>query len=55
MAAELVACEASRFLEELPQEELKWEGVGQKLSEEEKKTRGKAHIANLKAMLSGGG
>jgi ATP-dependent DNA helicase Rep len=50
-AGELTGCEASRFLQELPADDLRWEGRGAKLSSEEKRARGKAQLANLKAML----
>jgi ATP-dependent DNA helicase Rep len=51
-AGEVVDCEPSRFLEELPQEDLAWEGRGQSdETEERKKARGKSHLANLKALL----
>jgi ATP-dependent DNA helicase Rep len=49
---EIISCEPSRFLDELPEEELLWEGRGNKLSVEEKKARGNAHLANLRSMLS---
>ena len=48
---ELVRCEPSRFLQELPSDDLRWEGRGVELSPEEQQQRGKAHLANLKAML----
>ncbi|MCW8906590.1 MAG: UvrD-helicase domain-containing protein, partial [Sedimenticola sp.] len=49
---EIIACEPSRFLAELPQEDLRWEG-GQRenLSKEEKQDRGNAHLASMRAML----
>lgn len=50
-AGELVRCEPSRFLQELPADDLRWEGRGSQLSNEEKQARGKARLANLKAML----
>jgi len=50
-AGELVRCEPSRFLQELPPEDLQWEGRGAKLSLEEKQARGKAQLAGLRAML----
>jgi ATP-dependent DNA helicase Rep len=50
---EVVSCEPSRFLAELPQEDLEWEGRRSQLSQEEKKQRGSAHLANLKALLGG--
>jgi ATP-dependent DNA helicase Rep len=50
-AGELKRCDPSRFLQELPAEDLRWEGRGATLSTEEKQARGKAQLANLKAML----
>ena len=50
-AGELTRCDPSRFLQELPADDLRWEGRGAKLSTEEKQARGKAQLANLKAML----
>ena len=50
---ELISCEPSRFLEELPEEDVLWEGRGGgKLSSEEKKQRGNAHLANMRSLLS---
>jgi ATP-dependent DNA helicase Rep len=49
---EMVPGEPSRFLQELPEEDLVWEGRGSKLSKEEQQARGSAHLANLKSMLS---
>jgi ATP-dependent DNA helicase Rep len=49
---ELVPCEPSRFLQELPEEDLNWEGRNSQLSQEEKQQRGSAHLANLRSMLS---
>ncbi len=47
-----MTCEPSRFLEELPEEALKWEGKpGQVVSKEEQLEQGNAHIANLKSFL----
>jgi ATP-dependent DNA helicase Rep len=49
---EIIACEPSRFLAELPEEDLKWEGrQNDVLSKEEKQDRGNAHLANMRAML----
>jgi ATP-dependent DNA helicase Rep len=48
---EKIACEPSRFLNELPAEDLVWEGKGNQLSQEEKKSRGSAYLANLKSQL----
>ncbi|MDJ0739363.1 MAG: DNA helicase Rep [Gammaproteobacteria bacterium] len=50
---ERVRCEPSRFLAELPDDELRWEGRGAKLSAEEKQARGRASLAGLKALLEG--
>jgi ATP-dependent DNA helicase Rep len=49
---EMIPSEPSRFLQELPEGDLVWEGRGSKLSKEEKQARGSAHLANLKSMLS---
>ncbi|OAI26786.1 MULTISPECIES: DNA helicase Rep [Methylomonas] len=47
---EMSECEPSRFLAELPEEDLEWANKKQ-LAPEEVKQRGKANLANLKAML----
>lgn len=45
-------CEPSRFLEELPQDNLRWEGKpGVVISPEEKLEEGNAHLSNLKSLL----
>ena len=49
---EIINCEPSRFLDELPQDLLQWSGAGIELPEEEKKARGNASIADLKSMLA---
>ncbi|MCW8900726.1 MAG: DNA helicase Rep [Gammaproteobacteria bacterium] len=49
---EVIECEPSRFLDELPQELLQWSGAGIELPEEEKKARGNASLAGLKSMLA---
>ncbi|MBT8430472.1 MAG: DNA helicase Rep, partial [Gammaproteobacteria bacterium] len=51
-AGEIHRCEPSRFLQELPENDLSWEGRGASLSDEEKQARGKAKLASLKAMLA---
>ncbi len=54
---ELVECEPSRFLEELPQEDLEWlGGLKQRsnLSPEESRQRGRAHLAQMRSMLQKG-
>ncbi|MES9853016.1 MAG: DNA helicase Rep [Candidatus Thiodiazotropha sp. L084R] len=48
---EMIASEPSRFLQELPEDDMLWEGRGSKLSKEEKQERGSAHLANLKSIL----
>lgn len=48
---EEISCEPSRFLEELPQEELVWEGKGP-TDPEQKKQMGKAHLSHLRSMLA---
>ncbi|MEN8176118.1 MAG: UvrD-helicase domain-containing protein [Pseudomonadota bacterium] len=45
------SCEPSRFLQELPQEELAWEGRGDTPSREEARDRGNSHLAAMRAML----
>ncbi|MES9944660.1 MAG: DNA helicase Rep [Candidatus Thiodiazotropha sp.] len=49
---EMIPCEPSRFLQELPEEDLNWEGRNSQLSPEQKQQRGTAHLANLKSLLS---
>ncbi|MCF6210425.1 MAG: DNA helicase Rep [Gammaproteobacteria bacterium] len=49
---EVMDCEPSRFLGELPEDDLVWEGGGQPVDPEERQERGKAHLANLKDMLN---
>jgi len=48
---EVVDCEPSRFLAELPEDDLVWEGEGQEVDPVERQTRGRAHLANLRDML----
>ncbi|ALP54277.1 ATP-dependent DNA helicase Rep [Candidatus Tenderia electrophaga] len=50
-AGELLEVEASRFLEELPEEDLEWRGIGQQIDPEERQERGQAHLANLRGLL----
>ena len=52
-AGELARCEPSRFLGELPDDDLRREGRGVTLTAEEKEARGRASLAGLKAMLGG--
>ena len=48
---EMAECEPSRFLSELPEEDLEWANKKQ-LAPEEVKQRGKASLATLKSMLA---
>jgi len=48
---ETVRCEPSRFLDELPADDLEWTDRTA-LSPEEKKERGQASLANLRSLLS---
>ena len=45
-------CEPSRFLTELPEDEVDWEGGVHKVDEEVSKQRGRDHLAALKDMLA---
>lgn len=49
---EVIECTPSRFLEELPQEDLKMEGGKHQLSPEEKQERGTSHLASMRSLLS---
>lgn len=49
---EVVDCEPSRFLGELPEDDLVWEGGQQQVDPTERKERGRAHLANLRGILS---
>ncbi len=51
---EVIECLPSRFLEELPQEDLKMEGGKHQLSAEEKQERGTSHLASMRALLGEG-
>jgi ATP-dependent DNA helicase Rep len=48
---EVVDCEPSRFLGELPEDDLQWEGRNQQVDPEERQARGRAHLANLRGIL----
>jgi ATP-dependent DNA helicase Rep len=48
---ELASVEPSRFLQELPEDDLEWRGIGQVVSAEERQERGQAHLANLRGLL----
>lgn len=47
---ELIGCEPSRFLSELPEDDIQWAGREQ-LEPEEKQARGLAHLDGLRSML----
>jgi ATP-dependent DNA helicase Rep len=51
---EVINCQPSRFLEELPAEDLKWEGGEQGLSKEENRERGSSHLSSMRALLDRG-
>lgn len=48
---EKVSCDESRFLRELPPEDLIWTSEKTKVDPEERKARGKAHLADIRAKL----
>ncbi|MCA2018941.1 DNA helicase Rep [Vibrio tritonius] len=48
---ELLKPTQSRFLEELPYDDVEWEVKKKPLSQEERMAKGQAHIANLRAMF----
>jgi ATP-dependent DNA helicase Rep len=48
---EVINCSQSRFVEELPQDDLKMEGGKHQLSEEEKQERGTSHLASMRTLL----
>lgn len=48
---EVVECEPSRFLEELPGDDLEWTGGGRKLDEETSKQRARNHLDMMKNMF----
>ena len=50
-AGEIAACEPSRFLDELPQDDLKWLGREPAATNEERLATGKAQLASLRDML----
>jgi ATP-dependent DNA helicase Rep len=51
---EVINCSQSRFIEELPKDDLKMEGGKHQLSEEEKQERGSSHLASMRALLGDG-
>ncbi|WED21873.1 DNA helicase Rep [Vibrio sp. JC009] len=48
---ELIKPQQSRFLDELPFDDVEWERVKKPQTQEERMAKGQAHIANLKAMF----
>lgn len=48
---ETIMTEPSRFLDELDQKDLRWEKLGQPVSEKQRQEKNKANIASLRAML----
>ena len=46
---DMIDCEPSRFLKELPAEDIEWD-IGQPEDPEKQKDTGRAHLANLRAM-----
>ncbi len=51
---ERVACEPSRFLAELPADDLVWEGAETAADPQQRMERGQAHLANLRGLLGKG-
>ncbi len=51
-AGEWESCEPSRFLTELPHEDLDWDKPGVERSAQARKQRGQAHLAQLRGLLS---
>lgn len=49
---EFIVCEPSRFLEELPTEDIEWEGKKSNFSKEEQQKRGAAHLADMRKLLN---
>jgi len=49
---ELLECTPSRFIEELPSDELSWEGEGFAKDPERQREIGNAHLSNLRNLLS---
>jgi ATP-dependent DNA helicase Rep len=52
-AGEWESCEPSRFLAELPEDDIEWDKPGSVQSPEIRKQRGQAHLAQLRGLLSG--
>jgi ATP-dependent DNA helicase Rep len=51
-AGEWESCEPSRFLSELPDEDLEWDKPGAVQNPQIRKQRGQAHLAQLRGLLS---
>lgn len=51
---EMLEIEPSRFLAELPEDDLKWEGKEGSMDSAERQQTGKAHLANLRGILGDG-
>lgn len=49
---EIIECEASRFLMELPQDDLAWEGKDHPTPPAEKQERGRAYLENIRELLN---
>ncbi|VAX06855.1 ATP-dependent DNA helicase Rep [hydrothermal vent metagenome] len=49
---EATDCTPSRFIDELPADDLQWTGEGVEMDPEERQQRGQAHLANLREMLA---
>lgn len=48
---EIIECEPSRFLSELPEDDLAWEGKDHPIPPEKKQERGRAYLDNIRDML----
>jgi ATP-dependent DNA helicase Rep len=48
---EVIDCEPSRFVDELPGSDLQWTGDDQPQDAEQRQSRGQAHLANLRDLL----
>ena len=51
---EKVDCQPSRFLEELPKDDLEWSGLNVEVNEEKRQENGRSQLAMLKGLLSEG-
>ncbi len=50
---EVTDCQHSRFIDELPADDLQWMGSGVEVDREAQQERGQAHLASLKSLLAG--